>query len=303
MRCALVSDHDRCVCRRNLHAPAIATVASWSATAIAATKARDLVVKRLGARDSSPLHRRREAMPCTVKKQVVRSWCPVGFECGKTSNLRDAPSREAAEQALRQHLRFNPAHAEAGIDEATIEDFMGIAIYRSLDKNVNSRYSRRPKKGDKDDGQGWKAIGKGGGSDASRRARVCKRSHLRSRAKQQRAMEDNSFEINAIEQDVHAQATSTTKKKHSVSGSLASVRIGGESGMHMDGSSAGFSIVNSSSMLTVDRKSVGRMAYNELAECNCQHNRLLRMAIYHGFDPAGVKKCDHQNHAQVIEVD
>ena len=58
-------------------------------------------------------------------------------------------------------------------------------------------------------------------------------------------MEDNSFEINAIEQDVHAQATSTTEKKHSVSGSLASVRIGGESGMHMDGSSAGFSIVNS----------------------------------------------------------
>jgi hypothetical protein len=90
-------------------------------------------------------------------------------------------------------------------------------------------------KGDKADGKGGKAAGKGGkaigkgvGSDASRSARVCTRSRLRSSAKRQRAM--------------------------------------------------------------------------QLAETNCLHNRLLRMACLHGFDHAGVKKCVHQPQAEVIEI-
>ena len=46
----------------------------------------------------------------------------------------------------------------------------------------------------------------------------------------------------------------TTKHEDSVSGSLPSVRIGGRSGMHMLGESAGSRIGSSSSMVTVDRK-------------------------------------------------
>jgi hypothetical protein len=191
---------------------------------------------RLGARDSSPLHRLSGAMPRMVKTNVFLTWCPVSFECGKTKHLREASSKEAAEQALAEHLRRQPAHVQAGIDEATIEDFVSIASYCRCEKLVMTRSSRRPKIGDKAHGQGGKAAGKGGkvigkglGSDTSRRKRVCTRSRLRSSLKWQRKM--------------------------------------------------------------------------HLADANCLHNRLLRMACLHGFDPAGVKKCDHQTQAEVIVID
>jgi hypothetical protein len=109
---------------------------------------------RLGARDSSPLHRLRGAMPRMVKTNVFLTWCPVSFECGKTKHLREASSKEAAEQALAEHLRRQPAHVQAGIDEATIEDFVSIASYCRCEKLVMTRSSRRPKIGDKAHGQG-----------------------------------------------------------------------------------------------------------------------------------------------------
>ncbi len=84
------------------------------------------------------------------------------------------------------------------------------------------------------------------------RSRDRARSRSRSRTRRQRAMEDMSLQPHAIKQHGHSQAMSTTKHEDSVSGSLPSIRIGGRSGMHMLGESAGSSIGSSSSMFTVD---------------------------------------------------
>jgi hypothetical protein len=118
----------------------------------------------------------RGAMPY-FKKRVIRYWCPLGDECGKkNSHLNYAENREAEEQQLAQHLRGQPAHVEAGMDEESIADAVSIANYEDFEKEVYTRSPPRSTKGDRADVKGEKAagrdtraIGTGNASDASRR--------------------------------------------------------------------------------------------------------------------------------------
>jgi hypothetical protein len=195
------------------------------------------------------------------RKTIIRFWCPLGDECGKKSHLNDAENREAAEQALEQHLRSQPAHVGAGHDEQSIIDAITVAKYEELEKEWYTRSPPRSTtdgKGKKAAGKGSRAIGKGNARDDSRRdaRRDRERSRSRSHAKGQRLIEDMKTELIALKQQMATQKTSTTMQLHSMSGSVPNVHIGGESGMHIltDSASSGSSIVSSSQVIAVDRK-------------------------------------------------
>jgi hypothetical protein len=185
-----------------------------------------------------------------AQETVVRCWCPLGDECGKKNKyFSDAENREAAEQQLAHHLRSQPAHVESDLDAGSIADMVSTANYCRFKKDV---YFRSPPRSMNVD-SGSDASNRGRGREHAR-SRDRARSRSRSRTRRQRAMEDMSFQLQAIKQHGHSQAMSTTKHEDSVSGSLPSIRIGGRSGMHMLCESAGSSIGNSSPMFTVDIK-------------------------------------------------
>jgi hypothetical protein len=173
------------------------------------------------------------------QETVVRFWCPLGEECGKQNRLfNDAANREAAEQHIAQHLRSFPTHRDIGWDEGNIAEFVSNAHYCRFKKEVYFKSPPRSMKGD----SGSDASRRGRGREHTHRKDRVVRSRSRSRIIRQKDMEYMSFQLQAIRQHGHWQATSTTKHKHSASGSLPSVMLD---------ESAGSSIVSSSSIVRV----------------------------------------------------
>ena len=154
-------------------------------------------------------------------------------------------NKEVAEKLLAQHLRSSYSHHAACRSQESIAEFVSLAHYVRFKQEVYYRSPPRSMRQVRDSGRD--ASCRGRGREIPRKANTVIHALSRSRCKRQRDMEYMSFQLQTIRPHGLSQATSTTEHKHSASGSLPSDRIGGESGMHMLGNSAGSSIVSRSS--------------------------------------------------------
>ena len=131
------------------------------------------------------------------KVKTFRYWCPLGEECGKKgSYIGDAPSKEVAEERLKQHFSAQENHQQGIYTMEDYESLLPSAQIEEYEKDVWEASPPPPPK--RNNGGGAGGAGKGGSARGGRgtlaiptvigsRERGSSRRRTRSRSRRRRS--------------------------------------------------------------------------------------------------------------------